>query len=434
MGAAAGTGPDRLAVWEWEEHGERVAGGHWLVSDAERAAAGRETIAERSRALLPGNRDRAALRYADGGCTDGQEMTRVWFRRDAGSLAARLAGQPLTAWAEDGVLHVLWRGDAARATLAGGIQLPLWPVDGAAGLWEASVRVRRLDEAVITLAVSVIGADDATLGRPAGEPFVFRGPRAPATAPEGPLAGELHRHVLESAALRAPREVTVYVPPGAGEDGPLPGCVLADGQSVPSFVPDLEAAILAGTTPPVVLVGVHNGMAAGLGSGGPAAGRSLKADPRSLEYLPSLRSGRFGAHMSFVADEVIPWAAGRFPVPAGPWLAGPWLAGPWLAAGFSNGGVWAIAAGQRRPDVFGGVAALSAGVPPRRITSRSRQVRHYLAAGALEPGFRRATGEWAARLERAGMACRHREWPGGHDNWWWHSELPRALSWLLAPE
>jgi enterochelin esterase-like enzyme len=50
----------------------------------------------------------------------------------------------------------------------------------------------------------------------------------------------------------------------------------------------------------------------------------------------------------------------------------------------------------------------------------------------LEPGFRRQTSEWAARLERAGMACTYREWAGGHDNWWWHSQLPAALAWLLA--
>ena len=57
---------------------------------------------------------------------------------------------------------------------------------------------------------------------------------------------------------------------------------------------------------------------------------------------------------------------------------------------------------------------------------------HVLAAGMLESGFRRQTSEWAARLERAGMACTYREWAGGHDNWWWHSQLPAALAWLLA--
>jgi enterochelin esterase-like enzyme len=107
-------------------------------------------------------------------------------------------------------------------------------------------------------------------------------------------------------------------------------------------------------------------------------------------------------------------------------------AGPWTAAGYSNGAVWAIAAGQRRPDMFGQVAALSAGMPPRRVAARSRQVRHYLGAGTLEGGFRQATSGWAARLERAGMAHAYREWAGGHDPWWWQQELPAALAWLLG--
>ena len=48
------------------------------VTDAERSAAGRETIAARWQALLPGNRSRAAAQYAAGGLPEGQEVVRVW--------------------------------------------------------------------------------------------------------------------------------------------------------------------------------------------------------------------------------------------------------------------------------------------------------------------------------------------------------------------
>jgi enterochelin esterase-like enzyme len=415
MGTAAGASRDRLAVWNWEKHGEQVPGGDWLVSDAERAAAGRETIAGRFLALLPANRERAARRHADGGLPDGEDLVRVWCPRESAALESRLGDKALAAWAEDDVLHVLWRGEASRASLASGIQLPLWPVDGAAGLWEASVRVRRLDEAVITLMVTVTGDGDTMLGRAVGEPLVFRGPAAPALAGADPLAGQVQQHVLESAALGAARGVTVYLPPGAADGAPLPGCVLADGQAVPGFAPALEAAILAGTTPPVILVGVHNASVHD-------AAKRPRADLRSLEYLPMCRSRRFAAHLSFVTGEVIPWAAER--LPAAP--------RPWVAAGFSSGAAWAIASAQRRPDVFGGVAALSGAMVPHRVARASRPVRHYLAAGTLEPGFRRGTREWAQRLDRAGMSYVHREWAGGHDSWWWHAQLPAALGWLLA--
>jgi enterochelin esterase-like enzyme len=86
------------------------------------------------------------------------------------------------------------------------------------------------------------------------------------------------------------------------------------------------------------------------------------------------------------------------------------------------------------PIVFAAVAAFSVGVVPRRITGKARtaRVRHYLAAGTLEAGFRRATRQWAERLRRAGLDCRYHEWVGGHDHLWWEQQLPAALEWLLG--
>src|ERR1700733_2865602 len=173
MSAATGAGRDRLAVREPDVHGEVVAEGDWTVSDAERAAAGRETVTARFTALLPANRERAARRYAAGDVPEGEEVARVWTRRDAATLTARLDRRTLAAWADGDVLHVLWRGAADRAGLAGGIQLPMWPVDGAPGLWEASARVRRLEEAGISLAVSAVGHGETMLGCPLGEAVVF---------------------------------------------------------------------------------------------------------------------------------------------------------------------------------------------------------------------------------------------------------------------
>jgi hypothetical protein len=101
-------------------------------------------------------------------------------------------------------------------------------------------------------------------------------------------------------------------------------------------------------------------------------------DRRVQEYLPGVNRRRFDAHLRFVTGEVIPWAGGQF---------GP-VEGPWVAAGFSNGDAWAIAAAQRRPDLLTAVAAFSSGVVPQRISreARSARIRHYLAAGTLEPG------------------------------------------------
>jgi hypothetical protein len=124
--------PDRLAVWAYAEHGEEIPCGDPSVTDAERAAAGRETLAERWRAVLPGNRSRATAQYS-AGLPDGEDMVRVWRPRDPAALRARLGGAPLTAWAEDDVLHVLWQGTADEVMLGGGVQrrLLLAPSPGA---------------------------------------------------------------------------------------------------------------------------------------------------------------------------------------------------------------------------------------------------------------------------------------------------------------
>ena len=115
-------GRDRLAVWTYEEAGEQIPIGDPSVTDAERAAAGRETLTERFAAVLPDNRRRAAERYAAGGLPDGQDVMRVWRPRDPAELRARLSEPPLAFWSEDDVLHVLWQGQAAEVQLYGGVQ------------------------------------------------------------------------------------------------------------------------------------------------------------------------------------------------------------------------------------------------------------------------------------------------------------------------
>jgi hypothetical protein len=163
--------------------------------------------------------------------------------------------------------------------------------------------------------------------------------------------------------------------------------VLADGESARGFAWSLESAILAGAVPPVLVVGVHN--ATVTARSGP--------DLRTQEYLPGHNRRRFDAHLRFVAGEVVPWAGERY---------GP-VDRPWVASGFSSGAGWAIAAAQRRPDVFGAVAGFSAGVVPQRISraARSAGIRHYLAAGTC----RLLSVRSSARPDRPESAAKPRD-------------------------
>ena len=137
------TDADPFAVRTRTSAGEEIAFSDPRVSDAQRAAAGRETVAERMRALLPANRRRAAAAYAAGSLPDGQEMQRVWYPREAAELRERLGEASCALWASGDVLHVLWRGEAEQVLLGGGLQAPMWPVEGARGLWEASLQIGR---------------------------------------------------------------------------------------------------------------------------------------------------------------------------------------------------------------------------------------------------------------------------------------------------
>jgi hypothetical protein len=203
---------DPLAVQTFIEAGEEVAYGDPSVSDEQRAAAGRETLAERSRALLEANRRRAAEQYAAGGLPDDQDVLRVWRPRDPAVLRARLGEAPLAAWAEDDILHVLWQGRAEEVQLAAGVQPRLWPVPGADDLWEASLRIRHLEEAVITIMVLPRRAGYDPAGQ-VTDRMVWRGSRAPAVLPATErLAGTVTEHTLDSRALGAPRARTQPTP------------------------------------------------------------------------------------------------------------------------------------------------------------------------------------------------------------------------------
>ena len=68
---------------------------------------------------------------------------RVWRPRAPAELRARLIEPPLAVRAEGDVLHVLWQGEADEVWLSSWVQPWLWPVEGIADLWEASLRIRR---------------------------------------------------------------------------------------------------------------------------------------------------------------------------------------------------------------------------------------------------------------------------------------------------
>ena len=249
------------------------------------------------------------------------------------------------------------------------------------------MRIRELDRYAVSLYVSACPVDSSGVGQAATSSTTWRGTAAPAPPTEARhLQGRLVRHHVDSTALGAGRAVpcrAVHLPP---VDGPVAGCVLADGESTDHYAPVLEHAMLTGLLPDRGRR-VHSVMDQG----------PTWPDTRSQEYVPGHNRQRFAEHLAFVVDEVLPWARSDLAVDGQ----------EWTAAGFSNGAAWAIAAAQHRPDVFSRVVALSPGVHPRRVGRRARAagVRHYLAAGLLEPAFLGSAQKWADRRAAPGSTC-----------------------------
>ena len=115
-------------------------------------------------------------------------MARVWRPRDPAELRARLTEPPLAIWSSGDVLEVLWQGHADEVQLYGGVQPRLWPVAGTDDLWEVSLRIRRLDQAVISMVVASRQAG-GDWPRQIPDFRVWRGPHAPPRLPRASCAG-----------------------------------------------------------------------------------------------------------------------------------------------------------------------------------------------------------------------------------------------------
>jgi hypothetical protein len=308
------------------------------------------------------------------------------------------------------VLELLFRGRADRVECSGGIQLPMWRV-GRSDIWELSVRIARLDHALVSLVPHPLCDSDQRFGSPLRlEPLTFRGAHASLAPPALEDDAGLVRAELEGPGMGGPRAVCAWRPPSTR--GRLPVIYCADALAA-AMARTVGAAIASGSLDPVLLVGIESGGLAG------------SVDRRAQEYLPGWSRRRFAAHERFVLERVLPWAERTHGASRDP--------GRRFTLGCSNGAAWALAMAQRHPSTFRGAAAFSvAGDHPIRARHHANQ-RYALCAGTLEPGFARRTAAWAAALGRDPQTTvAHRERVAGHDFQLWLEEAPWALGALLG--
>ncbi len=175
--------------------------------------------------------------------------------------------------------------------------------------------------------------------------------RTPAHDPWGrDLAGELHELTFESEALAgnplgdpASRPLYVYTPPGWPDEGPYPAVWSIQGMTgqidmwrnrsaySSTFIEDLDRLIVAGECRPVVVPMPDCWTAYG-----------------GSQFIDSAGTGNY---MSYLCDELVPFVDGRFnTVPERASRA---------VQGKSSGGYGALVLPMLRPDLWGGLGAVS---------------------------------------------------------------------------
>ncbi len=380
------------------------------VSDAERSALGVPSLAELQLRMREVSRHLAAERAAEPGrLPRGERFCRVWTDPDPAELRARMAAEGTQAWADGDVLTFVCESQTPVAVT------PVFPIstwDAGDGLQVLSLRVERLDEAVITYTFTPLGGGPGMRFSRGSHDGRFRGRSAPEELPSNdPLVGSSFEHAVESQALGESRPVTVYRPPGHRPGDDVPVVYATDGNMFAPYARRLDAAIDAGWCPPVVVVAAHS-----------APMDQISGNIRALEYLAGFDDRRFDAHQRFFIVELAAWAETELGVATEPWRRG--------IFGCSDGGGHALTTAMGHPSKFGHVFAFSTGMPPDPSTNWNPDTHPFvhLCAGTLEGGFHQATEAWAGFLHLQGAGCHFTERVAGHDLIQWCEELPPALA------
>ncbi len=380
------------------------------VSDDERAVFGVPPLAELEEQVKVASRVLATERAAETGfLPPGQRFCRVWTDPDPAELRSRWETEGVQAWADGDIITFVAESEVPVAVTPV-FPLPSW--DAGDGLQVLSMRVERLDEAVITYTFTPLGGPQAMRLSRGSHDGRFRGVNAPPElASNDPITGSSIDHEVPSSAMAGSRTVTVYRPPGhePGED--IPVVYATDGNMFSPYARRLDAAIAAGICPRVVVVAAHA-----------APADQIQGNQRALEYLLGFDDRRFDAHQRFFVDELSQWAESELGVSA--------RREQRAVFGCSDGGGHALATGHLHPDRYGHVFAYSTGMPPEMTMQWDKQTHPFihLCAGTLEAGFHQATEAWAGYLHHVDAGYHFTERVSGHDLIQWCEELPVALA------
>ncbi|MFJ3670634.1 enterochelin esterase [Streptomyces sp. NPDC090106] len=274
-----------------------------------------------------------------------------------------------------------------------------------------------LNRSTVPMRWQAVGSSEFALPQAPARPWSGREPGGP--------TGRVERHRVPTRSLGGERQVWVYLP-RAGE-GPLPVLLLPDGDmwfDRLGLDATLDALIADGALPPLAVL----------------APDAVDRDTRWREL------GARDPFVGFLADELLPWAARRWPLTDDP--------GRTVVAGQSLGAMTALYAGYVRPDRFGGVIAQSPslwwrpGLPTptdpgtpvygtpwlaaQFAAARSAPLTVHVDVGLHEGTMVDHSRALYDALVSAGHHVTYDEFNGGHDYVCWHGALADGLVRLLG--
>jgi enterochelin esterase-like enzyme len=308
-----------------------------------------------------------------------------------------------------GVLTIYAKGEAQMQVCCS-VQTDFQRI-GTSSFWAQRMRLKDLDRG--SLSFFPPGA------RNGSELIRWRGPNAGRPPPgakfETQPKGRLVHLEMRSEALNEMRKLNIYLPPGWSKDREWPAVYLTDG-AAEVFMHMVDAMIEAGEIRPLLLISAASG-------GDPLTDGNVR---RMAEYYSD--GPAFDRHLTFFAEELTAYATREYGASA--------RREDRMVSGFSNGGVFALKAGVRRPDVFALAAPMSPGSSLLALPSDTRAPRasFWISGGLYEPGFHQGAEEAANALKSAGYKVLERYPPAGHFQDQWQEMLRLALIDAFPPE
>ncbi len=321
-------------------------------------------------------------------------------------------------FAESDLITFICRSSESEVALINGLETPMKRLPNS-DVWIAQARMEGWDKAFFGYSFLPGGFKPGvriTLQH-------FFGPQAPEKPiRQSELKGTYTLHDIESEALGETRKIEVYLPPNA-QPG-IPVIYQADGQGTRAHAEILDALIAEGKCRPVALVGVHNGGYRGK----PGEEYDSKLDMRASEYLKAADADRYGLHLKFVVDEVMPWVEDEFKVSG--------KRADRAVTGFSNGGAFAFTAAVDRPEAFGAAMPYSVAAFSREDMKKTAEKgglpRFYFCAGTLE-AFMRGTQSALEITQGAGATAELDAYVSGHDSIMWQIAFAKHIQAYFPP-